>query len=228
MRFLCVSLLLLALTLVVVSCNPTPQPGGPVATGCAFAAAQNPNDLRLNCTVTGELPNLRIDPLVSGNAACGLNSWTIHTQTIDTPMTAIYGQNGDDSDARVRVGVTLGPGMHAGKMAKDNPADNCNTTVGPVFDINTNFTGTYVALVDKSKNPMCVFQSRLTLDTFTQTLTAGVPLDISGMTKDGTKDSVHKRIDLEVAKAVNRLLRPNANVGASGRCANDWTPFTGN
>lgn len=222
------SLCVLVAIVFVSSCNPTPQPNNPAATGCAFAPNQNANDLRLNCTVQGDIGNLRVDPFVAGNAPCGLNSWTIFNQTINTPMVAIYGQNGDDSDSRVRVGVTIGPGTHSGKIAKDNPTDNCNTTVGAQFDINTSFAGTHVALVDKGRNPMCVFQSRLDLTTFTQTLTAGVPLDISGMTKDSTRDSLHKRIDLEVARAVNRLLRPNANVGNSGRCPNDWTPFTGN
>lgn len=224
---LVVGSLIVAVSLIASGCNPTPQPGGAANTGCAFAPQQTANDLRLNCTVTGALPNLRLDPFVSGNAPCGINSWTVFNQTVNTPMVAIYGENGDDSNARVRVGVTLGPGTHTGTIAKDNPADNCNSTVGLSFAINTSYSGTHVALVDKGRNPMCVFQSRLTLTNFNQTLTAGVPLDISGMTKNGTQDSLEKRIDLEVAKAVNGLLRPAAVVGDSGRC-NDWQPFTGN
>jgi hypothetical protein len=141
-------------------------------------------------------------------------------------MVAIYGENGDDGPARVRVGVTLGPGTHAGKIGKDNTLDNCATT-SPPLDIMTNFAGNHVALVDKGQNPMCVFESRLVLSTFNQTLGVGVPVNISGMTKNSTQDALQKRIDLEVAKAVNGLLSPASVVGASGRC-NDWKAFTGN
>lgn len=224
MRF--AHLLLLAVCIVAGACNPTPPSGGGAATGCAFAPNQTANGLRLNCTVTGPLPNMRIDPFVSGNAPCGINSWTIFSQTVNTPMVAIYGENGDDDNARVRVGVTLGPGTHTGKIGKDNFTNNCATTTPPL-DIMTSFAGTHVALVDKGRNPMCVFESRLVLSSFNQTLGVGVPVDISGMTKNSTQDALQKRIDLEVAKAVNGLLSPASVVGTSGRC-NDWQPFTGN
>ena len=225
MRF--VYLLLLAVCTIASACPRTPPSGGGPATGCAFARNQTGNDLRLNCTVTGPLPNVRIDPFVAGNAPCGINSWSIFSQTVNTPMVAIYGENGDDNNARVRVGVTLGPGTHTGKIGKDNPLDNCAST-SPPLDIMTSFAGTHVALVDKGRNPMCVFQSRLVLTSFNQTLGVGVPVDISGMTKNSTQDALQKRIDLEVAKAVNGLLSPASVVGASGRCPNDWQPFTGN
>ena len=224
MRF--TRLLLLAVCTIASACTPTAPSGGGAATGCAFAPNQTSNDLRLNCTVAGPLPNLRVDPLVAGNAPCGLNSWTISSQTVNTPMVAIYGENGDDSNARVRVGVTLGPGTHTGKIGKDNFTNNCTTTTPPL-DITTSYAGTHVALVDKGRNPMCVFQSRLVLSSFNQTLGVGIPVDISGMTKNSTQDALQKRIDLEVAKAVNGLLSPASVVGTSGRC-NDWQPFTGN
>jgi hypothetical protein len=229
------SFIVIAVSIIASNCTPTtiPQPGGVANTACGFSPNQTSNGLSLTCTVTGPVPNLRVDPLVAGNAPCGLNSWTIFEQTVNTPMVAIYGENGDDNNVRVRVGVTLGPGTHAGKMAKDNTRDNCNSTVGPVFAINTSYTGNHVALVDKSRSPMCIFQSRLVLSSFNQTLTAGVPLNISGMTRNGTQDALHKRIDLEIAKAVNGLLNSaamplsNEVVGRSGRCENDWHQFTG-
>jgi hypothetical protein len=227
-------LALVVVSIIASGCHPTPPSAGNTTTACAFSPNQTTNGLSLTCAVTGPLPNIRLDPFVSGNAGCGINSWTVSGQTVNTPMVAIYGQNGDDSNARVRVGVTLGPGTHTGNIAKDNKLDNCNTSVGPSFAITTSYAGTHVALVDKGRNPMCVFQSRLVLTSFNQTLAAGVPLDISGMTRKGTQDALQQRIDLEVAKAVNGLLNPSALplsnevVGRSGRCQNDWQPFTGN
>jgi hypothetical protein len=234
MRFRCLALI--AVSIIISNCTPTPtpQPGGVTNTGCGFSPNQTTNGLSLTCTITGPLPNLRIDPLVAGNAPCGINSWSIFEQTVSTPMVAIYGENGDDSNSRVRVGVTLGPGTHAAKIAKDNTPDHCNSTVGPVFTISTTYAGNHVALVDKTRTPMCIFESRLTLNSFNQTLTAGVPLNISDMTRNSTRDALQKRIDLEIAKAVNGLLNSasmplsNEVVGRSGRCDNDWHPFTGN
>ncbi len=229
-------LILIAVCMIASNCTPTttPQPGGVTSTACGFSPNQTTNGLSLTCTITGPLPNLRVDPLVAGNAPCGLNSWTIFEQTVNTPIVAVFGENGDDSPARVRVGVTVGPGTHAGKIAKDNKNDGCNSTIGPVFQINTNYAGNHVALVDKGRSPMCIFESRLVLNTFNQTLTVGVPVNISGMTRNSTQDALHKRIDLEVAKAVNGLLNSaamplsNEVVGRFGRCENDWHPFTGN
>jgi hypothetical protein len=99
--------------------------------------------------------------------------------------------------------------------------------------IMTTFSGTHVALIDKTRNPMCVFQSKLTLPTFNQTIQAGLPLDISGITKNAVQGAIEKRIDFELAKAVNGLLNSSANLTGrftddSGRCHNDWQPFTGN
>ena len=234
-------LALFAVVIVASGCNPTTppagnantaRPAGTPTTACALSANQTTNGLSMTCAVTGPLPNIRLDPLVAGNAPCGINSWTVSGQTVTTPIAAIYGQNGDDNNARVRVGVTLGPGTHAGSIAKDNTLANCNSTVGPSFAISTTYAGTHVALVDKGRNPMCVFQSKLTLTSFNQTLTAGVPVNISGMTKQGTQDGLEKRVDLEVAKAVNGLLNAQAPLpptfaSSSGRCS-DWQPFTGN
>ena len=232
-------LALFAVIIIASGCHPTTPgntntapPAGTPTTTCGLSANQTTNGLSMTCTVTGPLPNMRVDPLVAGNPQCGINSWTVSGQTVSTPLVAIYGQNGDDSNARVRLGVTLGPGTHAGSIAKDNTLDSCNSTVGPSFAISTTFAGNQISLVDKTRNPMCVFQSKLTLTSFTQTLTAGVPVNISGMTKQGTQDGLQKRIDLELAKAVNGLLNAQAPLPANfastnGRCS-DWQPFTGN
>ena len=225
------ALTLLGLIVVILGCHPSPPGAGPTTTACGLSPNQSGNGLSMNCTVTGPIPNLRVDPLVAGNAPCGINSWIISGQTVNTPLVAVYGQNGDDSAARVRLGVTLGPGTHNGSIAKDGPS--CNSTVGPTLGIMTSFTGTHVALIDKTRSPMCVFQSKLTLTSFNQTIAAGVPLDISGMTKKGVQGALEKRVDLELAKAVNGLLNASANLSGafsddSGRCHNDWQPFTGN
>ena len=228
------SLAFLAASIFVSACTPTPGPAGNPTTACTFPANQTSNGLRMNCTVTGPLPNMRLDPFVQGAASCGINSWLVSGQTVNVPLAALYGANGDDTDARVRVDVTVGPGTHSGTAAKDNPTDNCATTVGSSFTINTTFSGTYVGVVDKGRTPMCVFQSRLTLNSFNQTITAGIPVDISGVTRTNTQNSLQKRIDLEIARAVNGLISPNslplsdAVVNRGGRCENDWQPFTGN
>jgi hypothetical protein len=217
----------------VTGCHPTTGGGGTPTTSCRLAPVQNGNGLGMSCSINGPIRNLRVDPLTSGNAACGITSFSVFQQTVSTPIVAVYGQNGDDNSERVRVGVTLGPGTHAGKLAKDNALDNCATTIDPTLAISTSFAGTHVALVDKTRSPVCVFQSRLTLTSFQQTIAVGVPADISGMTRKATQESLEKRIDLEVARAVNGLLRSSgpplsdADVERSGRCDGDYRAFTG-
>jgi len=224
-------LMIFCLGLILSACHPTPPVAGPTNTTCALAQNQTSNGLAMNCTVTGPIPNLRVDPLVAGSASCGINSFIISGQTVNVPLTAIYGQNGDDNGARVRMGVTIGNSTHNGSIAKDGPG--CSSTVGPSLSIMTTFSGTHVALIDKGRSPMCVFQSKLTLPTFNQTIQAGLPLDISGMTKKAVQGAIEKRIDFELAKAVNGLLNASADLGGtfaadSGRCHNDWQPFTEN
>lgn len=224
-------LLGLALTAQLAACTPAPPPGGGgITQTCQFGGGQASSGLTVNCVLTGPIPNTRIDPLVPNNPACGINSWIVFGQTITTPITAIYGQNGDDSNARVRLGVALGPGTHAGSLVKDNPVDGCATTVGLSFAITTTYTGTYVALIDKAQTPMCVFQSRLVLTAFMQNVAVGVPLDVSGLTRGAVEQALLKRLDLEMAGTVNGLLQ-TASVplpaAGSGRCANGYQPFTG-
>lgn len=223
-----------ALVAQLAACTPAPPPGGGgITETCQFAGGQATSGLTMNCVLTGPIPNTRIDPFVPNNPACGINSWIVFGQTITTPITATYGQNGDDSNARVRLGVALGPGTHAGNLAKDNPADGCATTVGPSFAITTTYSGTYVGLIDKAQTPMCVFQSRLVLTAFTQNIAVGMPVDVSGVTRGAVEQALLRRLDLEMAGTVNRLLQPAsvplpaAATNRSGRCANDYQPFTG-
>lgn len=204
----------------------------------AFAGAAN--ELRLRADpgrdrlpmhdhrVAAQLTNR---PARTERACLWRHSWSVFGQTVQTPIVAVYGENNDDTNDRVRIGVDLGPGTHTGRLAKDNFLDSCASTVGPAFDVDTTFTGTHVAVVDKSRDPMCVFSSRLVLTEFTQDLQVGVPVDVGGTTRDGMRRSLERRLDLEVARAVNRYLNPSAlpfDVDFEddfGRCDNDWRPF---
>lgn len=215
----------------LAACAPTPPATGRSPTPlCVVGAPPNTGGLRIDCTLAGSLPNTRFDPFVGGSA-CGVNSFTIAAQRLSTPLTLIWAQNGDENDARVRIGGTIGPGTHVGDVGKDSPGD-CSTTLGPRVAITTAFHGQYVALVDKQQRPMCVFESRLAFDTFSQTIAVGLAVDVSSLTRERTQDTVLGRVDLEIATGVNRLLNPAALPFSSafkrrnGRCASDWQPFT--
>src|SRR5688572_15944171 len=108
-------------TAFLPACTPTPTPGGgaPV-TGCAFAAQQGAIGLTMDCTVTGGLPNMLIDPANSSNTGCAFTSFSLFGQTVTAPIRVIYGQNGDDSDARVRLGATINGATHGGSLAKSS------------------------------------------------------------------------------------------------------------
>lgn len=220
------------LGLALTACTPTPQPdGGGVNANCAFAADQTSQDLRMTCRVSGAPGNRRINP-VSGGGGCAYDSVSLFDQAVAANVTAIYGENGDDSAARVRIGtIVAAGGSHTGKVAK-SAGNNCDSTFGPVADIATSFGGRHVALIDKSRTPMCVFQSRYTESDFSQTFSLVLAVDPSVATRQATVDAIHRVLDLEAARAVNRLLAPNANLGGefaarAGRCENDWTSFTG-
>ncbi|RZI80111.1 MAG: hypothetical protein EOP38_23490 [Rubrivivax sp.] len=186
----------------------------------------------MNCTIAGPLPNAQVDPVQAGSTACSATSFSVFGQSVSTGLAAIYGQNGDDNPARVRVGVTLGPGTHTGKIGK-SAGNDCDAIFGPAAAISTTFGGSYVALVDKGQRPACVFQSRLTLSPFNQTLSAGLSADVSAVTRDSTRDALQKRIDLEIATQVNKLLQPaslplpDATVNRMGRCPDGFRTFTG-
>jgi hypothetical protein len=78
-----------------------------------------------------------------------------------------------------------------------------------------------------------VFQSRLTLGTFNQTLSATLSDDVSGASRESTRDALQKRIDLEVATQVNKLLQPTAAplresaMNRNGRCPDGFRTFVG-
>jgi hypothetical protein len=219
-------------TAFLPACTPTPPSGQPAA-ACTFAAVQGASGLTMNCTVAGPLPNSLIDPLNPGNAGCAPASFSLFGQTVTAPLTVIYGENGDDNDARVRLGTTLLPGTHSGSLAKAT-GFSCETTIPPVAAVSTTFAGQHTALVDKSRTPACVFQSRLDLTTYNLTIAAGLNIDASEATRASVRNNLARRLDLEMASAVNRLLQPGADITAAafrnraGRCTNDYQEFTGN
>jgi len=223
---------LAGLCLTLAACQTTPASTSTPTTTCGFAAVQTANDLRMSCTISGSLPNTRVDPANAGSTSCNATSFSVFGQTVSTTLLAIYGQNGDDGPARVRVGVNLGPGTHAGRMGK-SAGNDCDATFGPIANIGTTFGGTYIALVDKGQQPMCVFQSRLDLSTFNQTLSAGLSADVSGVTRESTSDALQKRLDLEIATQVNKLLQPasvplpESAAQRNGRCRDGFRTFVG-
>lgn len=230
-------LLALALALGTAACTPTPQAGGGgggngVNAACSFAPNQTSQDLRMNCTVSGSPPNRLLNP-ASGGSGCKFESLSLFGQTVSAQATFIYGENGDENSGRVRIGVRVADGAsHGGRLGK-SAGDGCSQTVGPIVTVDTRFGGTHVALVDKGQIPMCVFESRFSPSAFTQTVSAGLSVDASAVTRDASVDAIARTLDLEAARAVNRLLAPSATLDAAfvaraGRCANGWQAFTGN
>jgi hypothetical protein len=231
-----IALIVSGTLLLLASCQPitsnTPNAPGGTTQACAFQQDQSAG-LTMNCTITGPIANIRLDPGAPDNPGCSLLTWTVFGQTISAPITVIYGENNDENSERVRVGVSINNGTHSGSLAKDDPVSGCNQHIGPTFAVATSYAGTYTALVDKSQTPICVFQSRLNLPTYNQTLTAGIAANISELTRSSIQNSLQRRIDLEIATTVNGLLQPASvsNVAGatdSGRCNNGWQAFSGN
>jgi len=221
--------------LVVTGCTPTPRPSNEVSAGCEFAPNQTSTDLRMNCTVTGTPANVLIDPINPKNSSCGLTSFSLYDQMLTSPATFIWGENDDDSDARVRIGIIVKASTHTAHLAKST-GNSCENISGPVVNLATSFSGKHVALIDKGQTPMCVFQSRYKGATFTQTGTEGITGiggNISFATQTATEDAIARQLDLEAARAVNRLLGLGSSLdaafeGRSGRCPNDYRTFEGN
>jgi len=184
----------------------------------------------MDCTVSGPLPNRLIDPTNSANSRCELSSFSLFGQTVNAPIGVIYGENGDETDEHVRLGARL-RGTHAARLAK-SAGENCGATFGPVARLNTSFAGRHIARIDKMPARACVLDSRLDLDRYDQTTTLALSIDTSA-TRETVRDALARRLDLELATAVNRLLRPNLNVNArafvnaAGRCPG-YRTFSGN
>jgi hypothetical protein len=223
----------LAATALLPACDQTTTPGGgqPVA-GCGFAANQGTTGLTMDCSVTGDLPNMRIDPVNSSASACGPLTFTLFSQTVNAPIRVIYGENGDDGANRVRLGATITGATQSGSLRKAT-GENCNSLTGPTFPVNTSFGGRHIALIDKGQTPHCVFESRLDLTPFNQTLGDGLPVEIGGVTQAAVRSALARRLDFELASAVNGLLARNADLSGdfarrSGRCPDGHREFVGN
>ena len=214
----------------------------PLATNCALSANQSNQELSVDCTITGGLPNAMFDPVESGNTGCtpfsltnpGSNDLrdsrllTLSSQTLSAPATLIYGAQGDDNSERVRIDINLGTSTHTAQLGK-TPPDCSVPTLN--FPVTTTFAGMHTALVDKSQTPMCVFESRYTPASFSQVIGSGGP-DAAFATQQSTEAAIARQLDLQAARTVNGLLAPNADltggfVTRSGRCAGDYQPFDG-
>ncbi|VAW85214.1 hypothetical protein MNBD_GAMMA18-910 [hydrothermal vent metagenome] len=220
--------------LVVAGCVSTPTPDGGVSTGCVFATNQTSNDLRMDCTVTGAPANVLVDPINSANRSCALTSFSLYDQTLTAPVTFIWGENGVDDIGRVRIGVIVDTSNHTASFAKST-GFSCESIIVPVFNLSTSFSGRHVAFIDKEQTPKCVFRSRYTGATFTQTgaeSLTGVGGDLSFATQAATEDAIARQLDLEAARVVNRLLGFGSSLddafeGRSGRCSGDYQVFEG-
>jgi len=215
---------------ILVGCDPTSTPqGGNPTTDCSFPADQS-SGLRIDCKVTGQLPNAKIDPVNSAADACGPLTFTLFGQMVSVPLEITYGENGEDSSELVRLGAKIKPATQTGKLAK-SAGDRCTGHSGPEFPVNTSFEGKHVARIDKRGPIACVYESRLTFDEYKQTVGVGIDLSIADQTRAQVKAALKKRLDLEMARTVNRRLKPQANindpgfVARSGRCDGDYNPF---
>lgn len=228
---------ILGVCLTVAGCSsappsaPSQAPLASVNQTCGLTTASN-GELGLSCLLTGPLADAQVDAERPGNQACSGDSFSLFKQSISTPIWLVHGQKGDDGPLRVRVGGSVGPGTHTGKIGK-SAGNDCDAIVGPVVSLVTQYGGTYVAMVDKTQRPVCVSQSRLILSAFTQKLSVALPKDISGVTHESTVDAMQKRLDLEVATQVNRYLQPghalsDAVVSRHGRCPDGFRTFIGN
>lgn len=79
-------------------------------------------------------------------------------------------------------------------------------------------------MIDRMQTPMCVYRSRFAPDTLTQTVTAGLSVNVTEVTREATLDEITRTLDYEAARAVNRLLTPQVALGGDfarrdGRCA---------
>jgi hypothetical protein len=231
-------ILSLIATAALPACNrTTPGGGGSPTTGCTFAGTQAAQGITIDCDITGGLPDQMLDPTNPSNTSCSLASVRLFSQSITVPARLVYAENGDDNSGRVRVGATIPRAgspraTHSGSLAKAGVPD-CNGITGPTVPLSTSFGGRHIAIVDKEQTPLCVFQSRLDLSPYNQTIGSGLTVDVSNVTRDAVREELWRRIDLEIAIAVNGLLAPSANLDAAfrnraGRCANDWTAFVGN
>lgn len=214
--------------------NDADEPPPLVTTDCNFGANQGEQGLALECTIEGDVADTFIDPLNSDNDECtafdiaDAGLFTLFDQSLSVPVNMIYGAEGDENPGRVRIDVTLQGGSHDGQLGKTPP--NCGEP--PVHSaISTNFSGTQRTLIDKEASPMCVARSTYDPADFTQTLGDSGP-DIALATRNTTEDIIARRIDLEVATAVNKLLNsgldlPDEFVDRSGRCEEGYGAFDG-
>ncbi|MDO9003271.1 MAG: hypothetical protein Q7V20_07460 [Aquabacterium sp.] len=231
------ALSMLGVCLAMAACSSAPPSAptramlAPVNPNCGLSAAPN-GELGLSCLLTGPLADTQVDAERPGNTACSGDSFSIFKQSVSTPIWLVHGQKGDDGPLRVRVGGSLGPGTHLGKIGK-SAGNDCDAIVGPVASLATQYGGTYVAMVDKTQRPACVSQSRLILSAFTQKLSVALPKDLGGVTRESTTDAMQKRLDLEVATQVNQYLQPgqalpDVVVSRHGRCPDGFRTFIGN
>jgi hypothetical protein len=180
--------------------------------------------------VSGAPDNRQIDPANSQSSACSLTSLTLFDQRVSANARFVYGENGDESPSRVRIGVAIAQGgSHTGQLAK-SAGNNCVSTIPPVATVTTTFAGTHVALIDKIQVPNCVFKSRFVPSQFNQSLSLVLAVDPSIATRTATENAIARTLDLEAARATNRL-RGNAGsmdaafVRRAGRCADGYSAF---
>jgi hypothetical protein len=221
-------LALLGGCLAAAGCTPTPPPVAP-AIGCFFHGAPAGTGYAMDCAVGATLPDVHVDPV--RGPGCSLDSLRLSGQTMTVPIAVVYGDRDDDRPGRVRLGATIAGARHAATLARSSGID-CAGTAPPAVPVETRFGGRHVALIDKDQYPMCVFESRLDLDPFVQAIGPGLGVDAAAAVRASLRDALARRLDFELASAVNHLHLPDANLESafrtrSGRCPGDWREFTG-
>lgn len=221
----------LALLLLPAGCvTPTTEPDGPTLARTCNPSPNQPaagQGIAYDCRFGGAVDNRIINPLSPGDGSCGVQSHTLFDQEIATNVRLIYGQDGVDDNDRVRLGGTLAPGgSHSAMLAKSAPPD-CSGTFVPAVPVTTSFGGTYVAMVRKDPDLWCLYQSQLTLAPFSQSVQAGLNVNISAATRAATEAEVHRTMDREVALYLNLVFKndppiPQAFLNRNGRCADTW------
>ena len=225
----------LAVCAVLTACSskaPAPEASPKAALNKDCSLVASGGGRQMSCQLADQLPDTQVDAVHPGSSACSSTSFSVFRQSIAVPLWLTYGQGGDDGPLQVRVGGVLGPGTHTGKVGK-SAGNDCDAITGPVVMLSTRFAGRYVALVDKSQRPVCVAQSSLVLNDFDQALAPSLSVNLGGVVREMTGDTLQKRLDLEVATQVNQYLRPSgrplseAAVNRNGRCPEGFRTFTG-
>jgi hypothetical protein len=221
--------ILLPLTaLAAPACTPVPPPVAR-ATGCEFFLAPERAAPLMDCAVSGPLPDAFVDP--AGGRGCSLASYRLSGQSATMPLHVRWGVGGEDEVGRLRLAAIVSGATYVGSVARSAGID-CASVAGPAATVTIRFGGRHLARIDRSQTPACVFESRLDLGPSDQVLGAGLGADLSAAVRASVRDALARRLDFELASAVNHGLFPGTGLEGgfrtrSGRCPDDYREYAG-